>query len=252
MSKAQATIFGVPISWIAMVSAILAGSTVIPLFFFAGGVGYMSLGYALCPLMGLVLGPYGGFIAGLIGGTIGMFIMPAAIAGGFPQVLFDWAMPPLITGLVANRKWKIAVPIVFAGFIMYNLVPYYIPGPPAYPTPPQPAFFLAPYWYYIGGILLLLTGSKLPDWVRSDDKKKLLASLIIFEWISNEPMEALGWSYWNALLALDPNLVIWILVFNIWWQRILTLIAVGAIGVPLIEGLRKSGLRQIPGSVWSD
>lgn len=252
MSKAQATIMGVPLSWIAMVSAILAASTVIPLFFFAGGIGYMSLGYALCPLMGLVLGPYGGFIAGLIGGTIGMFIMPAAIAGGFPQVLFDWAMPPLITGFVAKGKWKEMIPLHIIAFTMFNLVPYYIPGPPAYPTPPQPWFALAPYWYYVGGILLVVTGHKLPEWVRSDDRRKLLISLLIFEWISNEPMEALGWSYWNMFWNLPPDLVIFICVFNVPWQRILTLIAIGAIGVPLIEGLRKSGLKRIPGSAWSD
>jgi len=35
MSKSQALIFGVPISRIAMISAILAGSSIVPLFFFA-------------------------------------------------------------------------------------------------------------------------------------------------------------------------------------------------------------------------
>ena len=253
MSKAQATIKGVPLSWIAMVSAILAASSAIPLFFFAGGVGYMSIGYALCPLMGLVLGPYGGFIAGLIGGTLAMFIMPPAVAGGIPIVFVDWAMPPLMTGLAAQGKWKKVLPIVIFDYLMFNLVPYYIPGPAAgYPNPPQPWFALSIYWYYIGGILLVLTGYKLPEWVRSDDKKKLALSLIIFEWISNEPMEALGWIWWNYAFNIPPDLVIWICMFNVPWQRVLTLIAVVAIGVPLIDGLKKSGLKRIPGSAWSD
>ena len=252
MAKSQAAIMGVPISWIAMVSAIIAGSSVVPLFFFAEGGGYMSLGYALCPLMGLVLGPYGGLIAGFIGGTIAMFIMPAAVSGGFPYVIILWALPPFIVGLAANGKWKWIIPIYVADVIIFNYIPYYFPGPPAYPLPNQPFYSLSVYWYYIGIILLLATGFKLPEWSRSKDKTKLALSLIIFEWISNEPMELAAWAWTAYLFGLPPDLVAWICAFAVPWQRVLTLIVFVAVGVPLLEGLRKSGLRRIPGAVWSE
>ena len=251
MSKSQAAIFDVPISWIAMISAILAGSSIVPLFFFAEGGGYMSLGYALVPLVGLIIGPYGGFVAGLIGGTLAMFIMPAAVSGGFPYVVLLWATPPLITGLAANGKWKWIIPIYLFDVTLYNVFPYYIPGPPTYSLPPQPFYMIAPYWYYIGIILLLATGFKLPEWVKSSDKFKLSLAIIIFEWISCEPMELAAWSWTAFLFSLPPELVAAISAFAVPWQRVLTLIVEVAIGVPLLEGLRKAGLRKIPGAAWS-
>jgi len=252
MSKAQATVFGVPISWIAMIAAILGGSSVVPLYFFAEGGGYMSLGYALVPLVGLIIGPYGGFLAGLIGGTIAMFIMPAAVSGGFPYVIFLWAMPPLMTGLAANGKWKLVVPIDIVCLLVYNFIPYYFPGPPTYDLPPQPFYAISAYWYYIGIILLIATGFKLPEWIRSSDKTKLALSIIILEWISCEVMELVAWAWTAYLFNIPPIVVASVVAFAVPWQRVLVLIVEVAIGVPLIEGLRKSGLRKIPMAVWSE
>ena len=251
MSKSQAALFGVPISWIAMVAAILGGSSLIPLFFFAGGGGYTSLGYALVPLMGLVLGPYGGFIAGLIGGLIAWAIMPAAVLGGPITVFLDWAMVPLIVGLIINKKWHIAVALQILAIVFYNVFPWYIPGPPTFATPAQPFYFLSGYWYYTGLILTLVTGRKIPEWIRSNDKLRVAISLIILEWASNEAMECMGWAWYAYLFFLPPDFVAFVSAFAVPWQRILTLIVVVGIGVPLLEGLKKSGLRKIPGSVWS-
>jgi len=252
MSKAQATVFGVPISWIAMIAAILGGSSIIPIFYFYGGAGYMSLGYALCPLMGLVLGPYGGFIAGLIGGLIAWIIMPPAVLGGPVTVILDWAMVPLIVGLIVNRKWHIAVVLQIIAFIFYNLFPFYIPGPPTFANPPQPFYALSGYWYYIGLPLLVATGRKIPEWIRSGDKKKVALSLIVLEWASNEAMECWGWSWYAYLFGLPAAFVATVSAFAVPPQRIIALIVIIAIGIPLLEGLKKSGLRRIPGTAWSE
>jgi len=58
MSKSQALIFGVPISWIAMISAILAGSSIVPLFFFAEGEGYFRASNFIYCSSGIFLFPW--------------------------------------------------------------------------------------------------------------------------------------------------------------------------------------------------
>ena len=249
--KAAATIGGAPISWVALMGALLGGGTIIPLVYYIEGGGYHSLSYALIALNSCILGPYGGAVAAIIGGIIAMFLAPGAASGQLWSVLWDYAMPALMAGFIINRKWKWCLPVWIGGFIVYNTIPWYWPGPPAFPNPPQPFYFLSGWWDYLSIVWLLVLGRNIiPEWIRSDDKKKMAFALAFLHWTAAQMSHLWGWSYWVTLFVMPPELVAIIQGFSVPWERAVLMVVSAIIGVPVLRALKRSGLRRIPTSAW--
>ena len=91
-----AGIFGAPISWVALVGALMGALAIVPFIFYPFGGGFMSAGMGVFgPIGGMLLGPWAGAIAGFIGGFIGMMISPGAYPLGFVDVFLSGVFFPV-------------------------------------------------------------------------------------------------------------------------------------------------------------
>ena len=240
--------YGAPIAWIAILAALGTVLRFVPLYFWAEGGGYTAVSVIIEYLNGLILGPIGGAICGLVYGIIGLFVLPAAI----PWVT---VLHPVIvaftTGMLANKKWWAAWPICAVFVALQQLVPYYWPGPPTYPAAPQPKYFLASFWLWVPLILMPILGPRLiPEWLRSDDKKKLFIALVLALWIATEPVWGGWWFAWNWAFNLPPGLCMSVFLTMYWYEKALGWGSTAVIGTALFSALRRSGLRKIPGAIW--
>jgi hypothetical protein len=111
--KGMATMFGAPISWIALFGALMGALSIVPMIFYPFGGGFASAGMIIFgPMAGLILGPWAGAIAGVIGGLIGMFISPGSYPLGFIDVLLSGAFLPIFWGLARGLS-EILCPVGF-------------------------------------------------------------------------------------------------------------------------------------------
>ncbi len=246
-----------PIAWIAMYAAVCAATSLIPIFPYVGGGGYVPLGVPMAAIAPLILGPWGGTLAAFIGGLVGMFISPAAFPLGFIDVIITGTTPALFVGLSVNGNKRVCYVLFLLFFISQavciNIIPYYVPGPAAgFPSPPQPIYFGLTLWYWLPWIIIFASplGFKvLPAWARSEDRRKrsigiFLTSLMgmmcwFIPW---------GWPYWY-FYSYPVELTMTVLVTYTWWVPVMTVI-VTVIATPILEGLRRSGLPKIDLAVY--
>ncbi len=76
---------GASVAWITLYGALCGVTSLIPVFPYVGGGGYVPLQTMFSAIAPVLLGPVGGIVAATVGGVIGMFIAPAAFpaaAGG--------------------------------------------------------------------------------------------------------------------------------------------------------------------------
>jgi hypothetical protein len=98
--RGMASIFGAPISWIALFGALMGALSIVPMIFYPFGGGFASAGMIIFgPMSGLVLGPWAGAVAGLVGGLIGMFISPGSYPLGLIDVFLSGVFLPIFWGL---------------------------------------------------------------------------------------------------------------------------------------------------------
>ena len=251
-SAQRASIFGAPLSWIAIFGAILGATGIIPLIYYMEGGAVFPLATALLPVTGLVLGPFAGAVAGLIGGIIGLFINPAAFATGVLGIFDGWILPPLAAGLVANRKWYWLVPLWIVGSVLFMFVPYAWPGPaggfPAF----DPNMWQGIAWVTGGGLLwtVVLGYKHLNLWLRSDSPVKIFIAVWFTTWIARELGHLFGWIWYDIWYVFPPSLNIWLGLFAVWWQASIFYTVAAIIGTAILRGLKKSGLKKIPRAVW--
>jgi len=245
----SSAIGGAPISWVALMGALIGGGSVIPLIYYVEGGGYHSLSYALICVIAAILGPWGAGAAAFIGGVISMFLAP-----GFQpqQILIYYMGPTIIAGLILNRKWKWVVWVPALGILWYLFVPWYIPGDPRIGNIPQP-FMAASGWYNYAALPLMLTVGRnlVPNWVAGSDKKKMFVGLMLLSWISTQSCHLWGWAISILFYYPIPAMVVAVLMaVTVPFERLMLQILSGLIGVPLLLSMRRSGLRKIPGAVW--
>jgi hypothetical protein len=150
--RAAATLGGAPISWVAIIGALMGVGSMIPLVYYIEGGGYHSLAKAMYVPTVAILGPWGGVAAIFIGAIVAAFFAPA-IAQWY-SILFDFVLLSLCIGWILNgdRKgllgitnWLWCVPFWVGGVIWFNLFPWYWPGEAllaqvGLESPPQPFF----------------------------------------------------------------------------------------------------------------
>jgi hypothetical protein len=129
-ARSASGIFGAPISWVALIGALMGALAVVPFLFYPVGGGYTSLGMGIFgPMAGVILGPWAGGVAGFIGGIIGMFIAPGAYMFGFADVFMSGVFLPLAWALVLPKYRKIGLIVFPIVMIIGAIMPYYWPGP---------------------------------------------------------------------------------------------------------------------------
>lgn len=254
----MATIFGAPISWIALFGAICAVTTVIPFYFYVTGGGYVSVASGLfMPLAGQVLGPWAGTLAAFVGGLIGMFIAP----GGFPLGLLDVILSGAIFGLSAGlmtRKWRWVMLIWWIiNLAMIFLFPYRIPGEAGgFGAPEEPAFTLSWTYVLLAFVVWLalgpLTTNLLSKWARKGSPVWLQTiSLLLIAYIyrsAMQPMWSLPYYYifeWPADWAIVDN---WVSIPT----YVLDWAGTALLAVVVFGALWRAKLRQVPDSLVAE
>ena len=243
------TMLGVPISWIAIWGAIVGVGTLIPVVIFVlSEGGFFPLSTVLAPLVGLVLGPYGGFAAAIIGGIIGMFLNPAAYYMGVGNIL-DLGMAALMTGWIINKKWHWSAILYAIWILLYNVVPFYVLN--IYTPPIDPTVHLSMWFYYVGFGVLLATGwNILPKWGTSTNPGKLFVACWLLMWIGVAPGHLLGWIAYDVLFSfpIALNIIVGATVMPI--QRLFILTVGALIASAVLIALKRTGLRKIQGAAW--
>ncbi|MFC2031688.1 hypothetical protein ACFLWA_13290 [Chloroflexota bacterium] len=251
----MSSILGAPLSWVALFGAICAVGSLIPILPYAGGGGYASLStIILFPLTGLMLGPWAGFVAGLIGGAIGLFIAPGAFPMGPLDVVFAGAMVALVVGLLARRwRWIMLAWWVF-GILLVIIFPYRFPGQAqGFAPPPVPAYILS-YWFVWLGLLVWIVWAFTPlgSWIhRGRPVVKQIIGFLLAAYVgitAHYPIYTQPYVYvlkWPPELTITQNLASSPLYF-------ISAILLGVVGWALFRALWRTGLRRVPGSLLDE
>lgn len=249
--RGMASIFGAPISWIALFGALIGALSIVPLIFYPFGGGFASAGMIIfAPMAGLILGPWAGAIAGLIGGLIGMFISPGSYPLGLGDALLSGAFLPLFWGLAKPYYRKIYIPWVLLWIVYYFLFPFYIPGKAGgFESVSQPAYFLSFIWGPLGLIFAILFQQIFLKWMKVPAFGKRLVGYILFmvgpcsAWLLPWIGVYIWYLHYPPGLAQANNVVSW------WFYMLPIPIVTGLVSMLLIQALEKSGLRRVPGSI---
>jgi hypothetical protein len=249
--RGMASIFGAPISWIALFGALMGALSIVPMIFYPFGGGFASAGMLVFgPMAGLILGPWAGAVAGLVGGLIGMFISPGSYPLGLIDVMLSGVLLPIFWGLAKPHYRKYYIPFTLLWIVYYFLVPYYIPGEAGgFGGVRQPMYFLSFIWGPVGLVFVILMQKTLLKWMKAANTGKRLLGYILYM-VGPTSAWLLPWIgvYFLALKYPAPTAELnnWVA----WYFYILPIsVATGVVAMLLIQALEKSGLRRISGSI---
>lgn len=252
-AKSAVAIFGAPVSWVALFGALIGALSIIPMAFYPEGGGFMSAGMGIfAPISGMLLGPWAGFVAGTIGGVIGMMISPAAYPLGFLDVMLSGSFMPLAWGLFIPKYYKWLLVLMPVNFLLYYFVPYYFPGNSLGLTEPvEPAYFISRNCAVIALLVFFIFGKKFMHMMESPIVRTHVIGMIGIQFLAcslwNWPWV---WPYSLLFkLPLEPTYV----TTNLTWINPIAPVvgACTAIGYFLLKAMRKGNLRVVPDS-WLD
>jgi hypothetical protein len=253
--KKSGRIGGASIAWVTLFGALIGVTSLIPIFPYVGGGGYVPLATPFAAIAPLLLGPVGGIVAAIIGGVIGMFIAPAAYPLALVDVIIGAAAPAILVAVMIkdDRYWKLTVPLFVIIGIAGWLVPFYIPGSQGgFGRTPEPLYFILTALYWVPSTIIAATplGTRLiPHWAVSKNRRQryggiflaILAAMLVW-WIP--------WTrpYWY-LFSYTPEVGVATSIGYSWWVPALSAIT-AVITIPIIEALERSGLPKVEGSIW--
>jgi hypothetical protein len=257
-----ALIGGAPISQVAIWTAIIAVTAMIPFSVVIGGGGAFPISMTIAPLTGILLGPLGGFVAALIGGYIALAIAPYTATLG---VVAPWplAIAVLCAGLITYKPknyWyipailaPIAIFWTYASFPLAGLTfPYAKPlAPFEWLEGPYTGFLLGWTDAWPSWILFLATVKWLRGWISSTSPIKVGVATWIITYFTLSGIEHyIGWGIFEIMYKLSVDVCVWVIFLFTWWER-LVMATVGAIiGTAVIIALRKAGLRKPEYTIW--
>ncbi len=247
---------GASIAWITLYGALCGVTSLIPVFPYVGGGGYVPLQTLFSAIAPVLLGGVGGIVAATVGGVIGMFIAPAAFPLQLVDVILTGTLPSFAVMVImeANKRGWLAIAWIILVGILGTVFPFYIPGNAAgFASPANPViYFLLVAYYWVISLVVILTplGRRLmPEWIRGQDRKFKYIGLFLTYFIGLLTW-FLPWSlpYWYVY-QYAPSMGVATLIGYTWWVPLFSL-AITIITVPLVEALRRSGLPKIPGAIW--
>lgn len=204
---------------------------------------------ALASVMGLVLGPYLGGLAALLGTVLAFVFPPGAGIFGLPFI-FNPAFNALVTGLIFKGRWRIALALFAAVVASFFVSP--VPHP------------LAQYWRVglaatfdkVAALILILPAAILlarkGSSVKSEAKPLTLSFglLLLLAFIGNEADNALGVALfamppiYNGVYGLNLEVVRGLFLVSPFVYpaiRALQAVAAALIGLPLLKAVRALG-----------
>jgi hypothetical protein len=249
---ARTRIYGASVAWIAVYAGICGATSLVPIFPYIGGGGFLPLCVVFEALAPLILGP-AGTVSSFIGGIVGMFICPAAYPLGLLDVILTGTLPAVFVTLTIrdDKLWPLTIITFLAMGIWINLFPYYWPGAAlGFETPPQPLYFALTAWYWIPWLAINASlGIRLiPKWARGSGAKRYVGIYIAL--LSGLSIWWIPWClpYWY-MFHYPVALAVATCIAYSWWVPALSVV-VTIICVPIVEGLRRSGLPKIPWAIW--
>jgi hypothetical protein len=221
---------------VALMAGVVAVFQLIPFSVVLGTGASFPLSLAIIGLIGILLGPWAGAAAVVIGSAAGVMIAPHTAYLGSLTVLI-MAITPIGTGLITRGRRKIVgIYLIIAALFWWGLF---------LATNGVPKLWMAllqPWRYMMPGILLLLPDltCKAVRFLYSRNRLKLVAGLGYILWI--------GSSLDHSLSAIIGNLIMFRLPEDVW--SFLTLHLIGAergalvligivIGMSMMTGLRR-------------
>jgi hypothetical protein len=218
---------------IIVVSIFAALDAVVRLFPVTYAIGlykFFSLGWVFSPIMGILIGPFAGFAAAVLGSLIRASIAPYKWTFG-PFSPFLPAISALQAGLLTRRKHRVVLSLIAAGVLFFlMLIWLYLPtGRIVWPVA----------LYYLVGIACI----PLVRICLNLSGKWLVAALILVAYISNITQHALGNVLSVALLNL-PAEVFWAALPLPLVEQTAFALASGIIAFPVLIALQKANLLQ--------
>ena len=240
------------IATIAVFSALYSVLRILPTVPMIGAAGAsFSLSDVLAPLYGILLGPYVGSAAVIIGTFLGMLM-------GKPVVfLFLDFLPAFINvvalGFLIKRKWLPVIILNVALLLIFSLYPLTSllinVGGVSVPF----------VWLHITAFIVLLSplGRRAGQWVESLKPTRLAAGIAILAFIGTMMQHLMGNILFETILAQPIGYIpttaypgIWTTIFFVYpLERLALVILATIVGTPLVRVLKKSLLKDSKPSI---
>jgi hypothetical protein len=248
-----------PAAWIAIYSAIIGVSSLVPIFPYSGGGGYAPLSISFIVMAPFLLGFGGGIISAFIGGIIGMFIAPGAFPMGFFDVIFIAVLLSsfvalAINGDVKKYRWVFIFIYLFSG-ILFEIIPYYLPGKSSGFMPPlQPIYTLITTFFWVPWLIIYVLpfgGKYIPSWAKQNKNIKLRYFGVLIASITGLMCWGIFYNLPYFLLLNIPNeLAIATLIQAMIFLPIFAIIAT-SFTILTVRYLEKLGYPSPIGAIWN-
>ena len=229
----------VDISLTGIFGAIIAFSYLIPIGAMIGGTSIFSLSWIVDTITGILLGPYWGGCAGLIGGIVGNLFKPSPL---LPLAIFLPALAAIEAGLIVWRRWPIAAVLLAALISVFLIMP--VPGTHW----PSELFgysaWPAALFHFFGLAIIIFLGWKLPKVVRQGTSLYLFAGWMLTSYCGDIARHMLG-NILSAMVFSLPPASFLLVIPNTFVEQTMYALFSAIIGVPLLYAIRSANL-EIP------
>lgn len=196
----------------------------------------------IASVFGLVLGPYLGFLAALMGAFVAWVLPPGSMSSYGMPFLLSPALNALVVGLIYYRKWKQAFVTLGVLIVAFLFLP---------PSQPLTEFWyvgVAVIWDKVIALLLIIPSAKFAKHFSSQKSVSILYFLLAF--IGNQADNMWGADIfavpivYNGIFAMDIAAVRGAFIISPFIYpaiRLIQAVFAAIIAVPLLPALRNAG-----------
>ena len=228
------SIGGAPVSYVAILAAVLTVTSFIPLSVSIGSGASFPLSTTIYPLIGIILGPVAGPAAAAIGGILSVIISPHTANSGILTPLAPISTA-FIAGMLVQKKrgyWIIPLFMFFVGFFCYAGLGY-VRGVSIRNIL---MLFFVPLLSVVLYLLTIVQHAKY--WLVSKQRMANLIGFIVIFFTANISEIPITGAV-NYIVMGWPNDVWPIIALTMPIERSIMLLAGTIIGMSVITGLRK-------------
>jgi hypothetical protein len=219
----------VDISLTGIFGAIIAFSYLVPIGAAIGGASIFSLSWISETITGILLGPYWGGGAGLIGGIVGNFFKPSPI---LPLAIFFPALAAVEAGLIVWNLWPLAAVLLIGLIGVWFSLPV---GQVAWP---------AAIFHLLGVAIILILGTILPKAIKQGSNLFLFAGWMLIAYCGDIARHMLGNILFVTVLSTPAAIFLGAIPYTVIEQTMYALFS-AIIGVPLLYAIRTAQL-EVP------